>query len=410
MAAATLPRCDYRPTLPRRLVDEGTLSGAQLETVCRAGQAHAEHLPAAVSDQTGPRQGFFLGDGTGVGKGRQSAAIILDNVLQGRRRALWVSENRNLMRDAVRDWTALGGPEGFVFDFGDCKGPIARADGICFASYDTLKGKPREKDGATSGIDRLNQVVAWLQSGGEEEPRPSSFEGVVVFDESHNAASALDTQGSRGVRKASRRALAVVELQERLPGARVVYASATGATEVSNLAYASRLGLWGRGTPFPSPEAFVEKVSAGGIAAMELVAKDLKSMGLYTARSVSYDGVDYRTLVHALVEHQTQTYDRCAQAWQVVLRNIQDALETHEGRQVRPGAGRGLQPVLGRPPALLPPRARRHERADRSSATWKRASRPARASSCSSCRRWRRRPSGPTPRPSRTVTTCGTST
>ena len=60
---------------------------------------------------------------------------------------------------------------------------------------------------------------------------------------------------------------------------------------------------------------------------MELVAKDLKSMGLYLARSVSYDGVDYRTLVHDLEDHQAQTYDRCAQAWQVVLRNIQDALE-----------------------------------------------------------------------------------
>ena len=234
-----------------------------------------------------------------------------------------MSENRNLMRDAVRDWTALGGPADAVFDLGACKGPIQRADGVCFASYDTLKGKPRERDGVETGIDRLEQVVAWL-AGAEGE---AVFEGVVVYDESHNASAALDTAGARGIRKASQRALAVVDLQDRLPNARVVYASATGATEVANLAYAARLGLWGRGTPFPTVEAFVEKVSAGGIAAMELVAKDLKSMGLYLARSVSYDGVDYRTLVHDLVPHQAQTYDRCAQAWQVVLGNIQDALE-----------------------------------------------------------------------------------
>ena len=81
--------------------------------------------------------------------------VILDNVLQGRRRALWVSENRSLMRDAVRDWAALGGPADFVFDLGACKGPITRAEGVCFASYDTLKGKPRERDGVETGIDRL---------------------------------------------------------------------------------------------------------------------------------------------------------------------------------------------------------------------------------------------------------------
>ncbi|MBU1801474.1 MAG: strawberry notch family protein, partial [Actinobacteria bacterium] len=158
MAAASAPPCDYRPTLPEHLVTQGILSDAQLETVCRAGGSHTEHLPGE-SGESGPRQGFFVGDGTGVGKGRTSAAILLDNVLQGRRRALWVSENRNLMRDAVRDWTALGGPADFVFDLGACKGPIQQTEGVCFASYDTLKGKPRERDGAETGIDRLEQVV-----------------------------------------------------------------------------------------------------------------------------------------------------------------------------------------------------------------------------------------------------------
>ncbi|PSJ19621.1 helicase, partial [Halomonas sp. ND22Bw] len=55
------------------------------------------------------RKGFFVGDGTGVGKGRQIAGALLDNWLQGRRRLVWVSKNDTLLEDAQRDWVALGG-------------------------------------------------------------------------------------------------------------------------------------------------------------------------------------------------------------------------------------------------------------------------------------------------------------
>src|SRR3546814_167899 len=54
------------------------------------------------------RRGWFLGDGTGAGKGRQVAGIILDNWLKGRRRALWISKSDKLLEDAQRDWSALG--------------------------------------------------------------------------------------------------------------------------------------------------------------------------------------------------------------------------------------------------------------------------------------------------------------
>ena len=54
------------------------------------------------------RKGFFLGDGTGAGKGRQAAGILLDNWLRGRRKALWISKSDKLIEDARRDWVALG--------------------------------------------------------------------------------------------------------------------------------------------------------------------------------------------------------------------------------------------------------------------------------------------------------------
>ena len=66
-----------------------------------------------------------------------------------------------------------------------------------------------------------------------------------------------------------------------MPSARILYVSATGATTVHNLAYAQRLGLWGGADfPFATRAEFVEAIEAGGVAAMEMLARDLKALGL----------------------------------------------------------------------------------------------------------------------------------
>jgi hypothetical protein len=70
---------------------------------------------------------------------------------------------------------------------------------------------------------------------------------VIVFDEAHAMANAAGgAKGARGPRKASLQGLAGLALQNRMPKARVLYVSATGATTPDNLAYASRLGVASR--------------------------------------------------------------------------------------------------------------------------------------------------------------------
>lgn len=69
----------------------------QLEGILYACQQHQELLP------TGERRGFFLGDGTGVGKGRQLAGIIFDNLCRGRKKHIWLSVSTDLKCDAERD-------------------------------------------------------------------------------------------------------------------------------------------------------------------------------------------------------------------------------------------------------------------------------------------------------------------
>ena len=48
--------------------------------------------------------------------------------------------------------------------------------------------------------------------------------------------------------------------------------------------------------------------------------RDLKALGLYTARALSFAGVEYEVLRHELTPEQIAIYDAYADAWQVLWR------------------------------------------------------------------------------------------
>ena len=77
----------------------GALSRAQLETIHYACQRHEIRIPS------GERAGFFLGDGVGLGKGRQLAGIILHNWRRGTKRHVWISVSADLCVDALEPFT-----------------------------------------------------------------------------------------------------------------------------------------------------------------------------------------------------------------------------------------------------------------------------------------------------------------
>ena len=325
MGSIPAPIPAHIPHLPERTVSDRLLSDSQLETVIYAGHAWNQLLPGtfkpakegvglAIDEQGGRyRKGFFLGDGTGAGKGRQVAACVLDNWLQGRRRHIWVTKNEPLLEDARRDWSALGGLAGDVQPVSNWKidEPIRLIEGVLFVTYPTLRSMRTDNS-------RLQQILDWAGP---------DFDGVIAFDEAHEMGGVAGGEGALGKKDGSQQGICGVLLQNHLPDARVLYASATGASDVNNLAYAVRLGLWGPETAFADREAFIAEIRKGGIAAMELVARDLKALGLYTARALSFAGVEYDVLKHELTPQQIEIYDTYANAWSVILQNMEEALK-----------------------------------------------------------------------------------
>ena len=332
MASVAPPQPSYRPHVLANTVPAGLLSDAQLESMIYAGEAHSRFLAgswtvdetfdavSAASDDAEYavrfRCGWFLGDGTGAGKGRQAAGILLDNWLKGRRRAVWISKSDKLIEDAQRDWSALGMERLLITPLSRFRQgtPIRLEQGILFTTYATLRSDARDEK-----VSRVRQIVEWLGA---------NFDGVIIFDESHAMQNAGGGKGERGDVAASQQGRAGLRLQHALPSARVVYVSATGATTVHNLAYAQRLGLWGgEDFPFATRGEFVEAIEAGGVAAMEVLARDLKALGLYAARSLSYDGVEYELVEHKLTDEQIRIYDAYAGAFSVIHNNLDAAMK-----------------------------------------------------------------------------------
>ncbi|TKC40816.1 hypothetical protein EI555_007841 [Monodon monoceros] len=297
---SSVPPPDITYALALASSDSGALSALQLEAITYACQQHEVLLPG------GQRAGFLIGDGAGVGKGRTVAGIILENYLRGRKKALWFSVSNDLKYDAERDLRDIAAPGIAVHALSKIKyGDNTTSEGVLFATYSALIG---ESQAGGQHRTRIRQILEWC---GE------AFDGVIVFDECHKAKNASSTKMGK----------AVLDLQNKLPLARVVYASATGASEPRNMIYMSRLGIWGEGTPFRTFEEFLHAIEKRGVGAMEIVAMDMKVSGMYIARQLSFSGVTFRIEEIPLAPAFEHIYNRAALLWAEALGVFQQAAD-----------------------------------------------------------------------------------
>ncbi len=307
MATVALPPFTYKPSLPPNV----DISAIQMESVIIAGQQNERLNP------DGSRAAALIGDGTGVGKGRTVAAILSDNWNKGRRRMLWVSKSWPLEAAAREDLAAVGAadlskgmlPLNKLHKSGK---PITH-EGVIFTTYDLLNVKDAKA---------MTLVQNWLKGSDEGDT------AYTAWDESHTMKNTVPA----GRAKASQIGKRTLAMRTAMPKLRQVFLSATAATDVINFGYLERLGNWGANTPFPRgfPQ-FVAEIGEGGVAAMEMIARELKAVGKYIARTLSYHGVNYETVTHSLNPDQKRLYRDAAKAWRDVTVEIEKGIKTING-------------------------------------------------------------------------------
>ncbi|CAN0406000.1 unnamed protein product, partial [Ectocarpus sp. 12 AP-2014] len=147
------------------------------------------------------------------------------------------------------------------------------------------------------------------------------FEGCLVFDEAHKAKNFNSSKEELSTKVSQ----AVIKIQDMLPKARVVYCSATGVTDIGNLAYATRLGLWGEHSPFRGFKEFKESMEKRGLGALEMLAMELKAKGSYVSRGLGWKGAEFETCEVKLPPSTVEMYDKAVEFWMLLRKELEKA-------------------------------------------------------------------------------------
>lgn len=273
LRSVNMPRIEYDHT-----IDSTGVSICQLEVLMYMLNAFKTILP------TRQRQGFFLGDGTGCGKGRCIASLIKNMYSKGFKKHVWVSVSHDLKFDAQRDMHDINATHIPMMSIHE-KSMKDANEGVAFLSYSNLVS-----------VLRYGQLCDWL---GDD------FDGVITFDEAH--------KGKQCTGNVSKTYLKMCELQNRYPMARIMYVSATGCSDVEHMGYMTRLGLWNVSDE-DSFKQFVHITKQGGDLSNEMIAIKLKAAGLFIARTLSYKHTSsYTSVVDVSQGEYKDKYNSAAQ-------------------------------------------------------------------------------------------------
>eukprot|EP00953_Heterococcus_sp_UTEX-ZZ885_P002998 2149-Heterococcus_DN1.PRE.1 len=267
LANVKYPRMWYKPSIPPAVIDSGKISALQLEAIILMCQRHLLRL------RGGARAGGVIGDSAGMGKGRELAGLILEYFLSPKarlRQFVWFSASSDLIsHPCLRAYAVLSqrmmltiarqaDTDTVTYVRTAFTGYCVYALSMATATYTALSDRKH-----------LDRLLEWAGPA-------KDFHGLLLFDESHKCKNAYPEKGPP-----SKTGLHAIELQNKLPNARVVYSDSGMALLQAVLLmlgltvlwccchrskyshctvilyhhltiYCAQQGLWGPGTEYPA--------------------------------------------------------------------------------------------------------------------------------------------------------------
>jgi hypothetical protein len=240
-------------------------------------------------------KGLIIGDMTGVGKGRQAAAIIRYARLSGKK-PIFFTEKPHLFSDLYRDLRDIGSsqlkPLIINQKSGDSDPSIIDENGKKIyspLSAQEIKGV-LSSGKVPNGYDYV--LITYSQLNGNPKkglsPKQQFFaniaqDNIVVFDESHNAGGAESNTG-----------LMIREILPLTSG--VTYLSGTFAKKPENMPlYALKTSMSDANM---SQDELISAIQKGGVPLQEIMSRNLVEMGEMIRRERDFTGVtiDWETL------------------------------------------------------------------------------------------------------------------
>lgn len=292
------------------LVDElGYSSKEELYSYLAAEQIDSVSL---AINQMNKGNGFIIGDMTGVGKGRQGAALIRYAVRKGYK-PIYFTQKPALFADNYRDLSDIGSGElrpfiiassndgqitdaqgnvvhkipskkevKRVYDYIKENGTLPDEYDYAIITYSQIQNGTSEYEASTDGIQvkskNYKKSVPAADISGQERRdviQALSRNNVMILDESHTVG------GSGG---------GSMFMQYILPDVKgVTFLSATFAKRADNMPiYAMKTDLSKSGI---SPQEMIEAIANGGVTLQEIMSKQLVQSGQMIRRERSFQGV-----------------------------------------------------------------------------------------------------------------------